>query len=244
MKRRGADRSLLTLVIVGAAGLLGVVAAVDAFRPSDGEVAGPTTTAPDDGENLPATSATVRRVDISRVRRHSRTVGGVPFSFTVGTAGWEEFGRISINKSIVGPQGAEAIIFWSSFPDGDDADLCTEVLNLPEDRSAGNLATAVANAPGTELVTGPSNVTLGGRAAKHVVLTVRKRVGCEPGFFYRWEDAEVGALWTQTNVGDTIRVWIVDVGGTRLFIEAETSTQADPQLEREVVEIVESIRFD
>jgi hypothetical protein len=102
----------------------------------------------------------------------------------------------------------------------------------------------VSTAPGTELVTGPSDVTIGGRAARHVVLAVRENVGCDPGFFYTWQDVEEGALWPMTSVGDTIRVWIVDVGGTRLFIEAETSKQAGSDLEQEIRQIVESIRFD
>jgi hypothetical protein len=54
----------------------------------------------------------------------------------------------------------------------------------------------------------------------------------------------LGPCWTETSTGDTIRVWIVDMGGTRLFFEAETSTQADADLEREVQRIVRSIRFD
>jgi hypothetical protein len=79
---------------------------------------------------------------------------------------------------------------------------------------------------------------VGGRAAKHVVLTVRENVGCDPGFFYSWHDVLAGALWTTTDVGTTIRVWIVDIEGTRLFIEAETSTQADSYLEREIEQIL------
>ena len=102
----------------------------------------------------------------------------------------------------------------------------------------------MATAPGTELVTGPSNVTVGARAAKHVVLIVRESNGCHPGFFYTWEDVRGGALWSATRVGDTIRVWIIEVGGARLFIEAETSTDADYGLEQEILQIVESIRFD
>jgi hypothetical protein len=47
----------------------------------------------------------------------------------------------------------------------------------------------------------------------------------------------------ESAVGDRISVWIVDVEGTRLFIGAETSTQADAALEREVERIVGSIRF-
>jgi hypothetical protein len=77
-----------------------------------------------------------------------------------------------------------------------------------------------------------------------VVLTVRKNVGCEPGFFYTWEDIDGGALWPRTYVGCTIRVWIVAVGGTRLFIAAATNEDANARLRREVKQIVESIRFD
>jgi hypothetical protein len=202
----------------------------------------------------PSPSPTPADCENCRIGRQALTEEGVPFSFRVPTTGgWERFssistdksagGPISINKSIVG-QGAEAIIFWTSFPDGDYADPCTRVLSPPVGSSATDLAAAVSTAPGTELVTGPSNVTVGRRAAKHVVLTVREKVGCDPGFFYTWRDVHGGALWPRTGVGDTIRVWIVDVDGTRLFIAAETTEQADSALEREIQQIVESIRFD
>jgi hypothetical protein len=252
MRRSAANRPRITFVIVGAAAVLGVFAAVDAFRSSKGEVAAPTTTAARDEDSQPVTPtlattpefADVRPTDVPRRRRLSRTVGGVPFSFKVPTGGWEKFGRISINKSIFGPQGAEAMIFWASFPDGDTADPCAAVLG-GAGRSAASLATAVATAPGTVLIPGPREVTLGGRPAKRVVLVVLEKgsLGCEPGFFYGWDDVEAGALWTETHENDTIRVWIVEVGGTRLFIEAETSAEANSQLEDEVVKIVESIRF-
>jgi hypothetical protein len=163
---------------------------------------------------------------------------------------WESFssiptkespkGPISLNKSYVGPQDAEAIIYWTSFPDGDYADLCTRLLAPSIGRSAADLAAAVATAPGTGLVKGPSDVTLGGHPAKHVVLTVRKSVGCNPGFFYTWRAVIGGAFWLATGVGDTIRVWIVPVGGTRLFIAAATREDAN---ERQVKQIVESFRF-
>jgi len=83
----------------------------------------------------------------------------------------------------------------------------------------------------------------GGLAARHAVLIVRENVGCDPGFFFTWQDAEVGPLWSRTPVGSTIHVWIVDVGETLLVIEAETSRQADSDLKREVQRIVGSIRF-
>ena len=197
-----------------------------------------------------------------RVARHTVTEQGVSFSFgvpvghfTPADEGWWERhsslttdksarGPISINKSMSGPQDAEAIIFWTSFPDGDYADPCAGLLSLPVGSSAADLAAAVSKAPGTELLTGPSNVTLGGRPAKHVALTVRKNVGCDPGFFYTWRAGYGGANWLKTGVGDTIRVWIVDVHGTRLFIEAETTKGYGFGLEREVQQIVESIRSE
>ena len=174
-----------------------------------------------------------------------RTVGGVTFSFNVPIthrvfeSSWEPKAGISINKSIVGPQGAEAMFFWTSFPDDKRTDPCARLFP-----SAIDLAAAVATATGTELVEGPSDVTVGGYPAKHVVLTVREDLGCDPGFFHTWHDPMGGALFTGTTVGDTIRVWIVDVDGTRLFLEAVTTEQADFDLEREIEQIVESIRFE
>jgi hypothetical protein len=190
-------------------------------------------------------------------RRFTFTEDGVRFSFNVAPRPPGAFvpiesiatdklpaGPISLNKSVNGAQSAEAIIYWTSFPDGDYADWCARLLSPSAGASAAKLATAVSRAPGTKLVTGPSNLTLGGRPAKHVVLTVRKNVGCEPGFFYRWEDVSGGTLWPRTGVGATIRVWIVTVNKTRLFIAAATNKQATPGLKKEISQIVESIRFD
>jgi hypothetical protein len=240
VRRTAPGRLGISSIIVGASVALGVIAALDALRSSNNQAAAPTTTASrDELESQPTTAPTPAPVS----PRISRRVGGVSFALRVNES-WERKGGISINKSIVGPQGAEAIIFWASFPEGDSADPCVNLLRAPVDPSAARLAAAVARAPGTQLVRGPSDVTVGGRAAKHVVLTVRKAVGCKPGFFYRWKDVPQGAFWPATHVGDTIRVWIVEVEGTRLFIEAETSTQADADLEQEIQQIVGSIRFN
>jgi len=102
----------------------------------------------------------------------------------------------------------------------------------------------VATAPGIELVTGPSDVTVGGRDAKHVVVIVRGDVGCDPGSFCNWKAKLGGALWTETKPGDTIRVWIVDVDGTLLFIAGVTKPDAGLNAEQEIPQIVGSIRFD
>ena len=183
--------------------------------------------------------------------RQTVTENGIRFSFMARrSAGWERHGGssagkpggrpMSLNKSAGGPQDAEAIIYWTGYPRGDYADPCARVLSPRVGRSAADLAAAVSRAPGTKLVKGPSDVSLGGHPAKHVVLTVRERVGCDPGFFYTWRTGWGGAFWRTTDVGDKIRVWIVAVGGKRLFIAAATKAGG---LEKEIQRIVESIRF-
>jgi hypothetical protein len=180
----------------------------------------------------------------ARADARTQTAGGVRFSFDVPSQGWESFDNISINKSIVGPQGAEAIIFWTTFPDGGVAAPCEHVLRLPDDASAGDLATAMVNAPGIrDGVRLVSDLRVGGLPTQHVLLTVRARRGCDPGYFFTWRDVPQGPLWTRTTTGDTIRVWIVHVRGTLFVIEAATNEQADQQLEREITRIVGSIRF-
>ncbi len=114
-------------------------------------------------ENLPGWNSCSSRC------RRELTVGGVPFSFRVPTRGWEAFGDISINKSIVGPQGAEAIIYWTTIP-GDYANPCVDVFGWPVPRApavrSGNRGADGRGArgrgggrlPAPELLAGPWNV--------------------------------------------------------------------------------------
>ncbi|HET9311236.1 MAG TPA: hypothetical protein VFP41_08450 [Actinomycetota bacterium] len=178
-------------------------------------------------------------VEESGIGRQVLTVGNVPLSFSLPAPGWERFVGVSLNKSTVGSQGAEAMLYWSSFPGGDRAKPCADVLSA----SVTDLAHAVATAPGTQLVAGPSSVTVGGRLADHVVLAVREPSRCDPGFFFTWRDILGGALFPRTTAGDRIDVWIVDVRGTHLFIASVTTEQADRALRREIGQIVGSIRF-
>jgi hypothetical protein len=84
-------------------------------------------------------------------------VGDVQFRFGVVPAtGWQRPTlAFSLNKSVMGPQDAEAIIFWTSFPDGGYVSPCANVLGPEAGGSAADLAAAVATARGTALVKGP-----------------------------------------------------------------------------------------
>jgi hypothetical protein len=178
------------------------------------------------------------------VGMHSLTVECVEVSFHVPTFAWEVFRGLYITKSSDGPQDAEAIIFWTAFAEEGWAARCAKVLNPSDGSSAAALAKAVAGAPGTELVAGPTEITLRDeRPATYVALKVREDLGCDPGYFYSWDSGLGGAFWVGAEPGDTIRVWVVDVDGTMIFIEAATKPDAGDDLEREVEQIVASTEF-
>jgi len=206
------------------------------------------------------------------VGRISRAAGDVRFSLSVPRTRpqWENQPIVHvpapfktrgfyISRSTVGGQAAEAAVFWTVFPGGGQVAPCTKLLSTAG-RSTADLAAVFSKAPGTELVAGPTQVKVGGRAAVHLELVVREDLGCDPGYFFTWRDEWWGAFWPGTYAGDVIKLWIVAVEGTRLVIEAETKrpessrppaglntrpTRADVRkVEREIASIVESIRFD
>ena len=47
-----------------------------------------------------------------------------------------------------------------------------------------------------------------------------------------------------TELGSTIRVWIVDVHGTVIWIDGETFKGAGPEPGQEIQQLVDSIRFE
>jgi hypothetical protein len=224
------------------------------------------------GSPSPTQAADVYR-EIPPGERQSLTVDGVPLSFSVPNGEWwpgiqrEAFGSslradtLYIAKQTAGGQRAEAVVFWTTFPGGVNTGPCHLLMSQP---LAADLAAVMATARGTELVTGPLDVTLGGHEAKHLVLTVREDVGCDPGYFFTWPDECWGTCWIATEVGDKIGVWVVEVDGKQLVIETETTRQgvyvldgdgtrrfveettelSDAELEQEVQQIVESIRFE
>jgi len=265
----------LAIAAAAVAVMVIAVASFDVLDPRLGDQGGTTGALPSLSPT-PATSGYPPGFEIPPAERQSLTVDGVPFSFTVPTEGWMpgiqrkasdgtfKPGSLYIAKGTAGGQRAEAVVFWTAYPGGVNTGPCHNLLTQPIGQSAADLAAVLSRAPGTNLALGPIDVTLGGRDAKHVALTVREHLGCDPGYFFTWPDECWGACWIKTQVGDTIMVWVVDVGGKRLVIEAETTRQGvwvldadatprfveettdytDEELQREVQQIVESIRFE
>ncbi|HSL97587.1 MAG TPA: hypothetical protein VK831_03350 [Candidatus Deferrimicrobiaceae bacterium] len=185
--------------------------------------------------------------------RYSFSQNGVHFSLDLPTAGWTS-GGVS-----VAPDGgmltkmdrtAERVwlLLWSI--DGVYADPCNNVPAPPVSPSAAALAAAVAGMPGLDVATLPVAMTLGGHDAWHVVVQPRADAGCLASEYRMWyDDVRCGgddpcyryatALGSQVN-----SIWIFEVDGTHVWIEAETFTTAGPETLPEVQQIIESIEFE
>jgi len=186
------------------------------------------------------------------VGRHLFTVNGVPFTLEVSTSGWISAGFAadldggSINKG----QGVSSANAWMPLwsLDGVYADPCGGVEAPPAGPSVEDLAAAFTTIPGTD-ATEPADVTVGGLPAKLVVVTVPEDIGCAPNEFFLWYDdiscgSESPCGRYASALGSTTRIWIVEVDGTRLTIEAETYENARPELEQEIQGMIDSIQFE
>lgn len=256
----GVDRALDGKEVwdVKKVGALAVVAAVGALVAVLAGRSGP------DGSQVEQTIASVSSdvglVQRPPVRRLSRVVDGVRFSFELPNCCWArgpikrlpdlsgfQYERLFVTENTVGPQGAEAVVFWTSFPNG-RAEPCSNLLRGPVGPSAADLASAMVRTPGIELADGPVKTSVDGRRATYVMLRVLLDLGCDPGFFFTWQPRGrrgqcLGSCWLESSMGDTIRVWVVEVDGKRLVFEAATTERTGPGVEQDIRQIVESIRF-
>jgi hypothetical protein len=180
---------------------------------------------------------------------HSTVREGVSFSFRVASSAWTSGDGIWIARGQEGKPDGSVMIFWPSTPDNVYADPCGhKALSPPANGSAVALAAAVSTLPGTDLVTGPSSVTVGGRPAQHVAITIRHDINCGPNDFYLWYDESTGGettggRWAQ-ELGETLWVWIVDVDGRLIWIDGETYGGGGPAEAERLRRIVDSIRFE
>lgn len=181
------------------------------------------------------------------IGRHPMTLAGVRLTIEFPSAGWISNGEWGIDRGSIGASDSASFILWpASAPDNVFADPCARtLLSPPPGSSTSELAAAVAAVPGVNLVSGPSEVSVGGYPAQHVVLTVPETIGCAATSFYLWEDLDnPGNNRYATQVGETFFVWIIDVDGTTVWIDGETFSASGPDAAQEVQEIVDSIVFE
>jgi hypothetical protein len=183
--------------------------------------------------------------------RHSAIAHGVRFSFGVATSGWYSQPAATSGWIYKGMPGAETpqdeAIAWVPFWGRIDyvyGDPCAHTeADPPIGPTAADLANALSTLPGTNLVSGPSDVTVAGLPAKHVVITIREDIACAAEDFWLWGNTDHGSRYA-SGLGNTIRVWIVEVEGARFMVESEALDGARPSLEREIDQIIDSIQFE
>jgi hypothetical protein len=186
---------------------------------------------------------------------YSMRLEGVPFSLQLTTPTWENDGcqgcasdEAWISRGALFRATKESAMIGFSNIDGAYTDPCGGTPG-PRAGSIAELAAAVAAIPGVDVVTPPTDITVGGYPAKHVAISIPQDIACSPRQFRLWyDDAGCGgndlcSRWV-TVLGETNRVWIVDVNGAHFWIEAETYEDASAELEQEVEQIVSSIQFE
>jgi hypothetical protein len=180
--------------------------------------------------------------------RHSMIRSGKSLSVDM-PSGWTSHDgfRIYTPAGQLPYRPAAAFIFWPDPPFNVYADPCTkEPLDPPAGDTPAEIATAISSIPGTDLVGGPSDLTIDGHPAKLVSIRVREDVDCAPREFFLWyreADGPAGGRWPDA-LGDTIYVWLIDVDGTLVWIDGSASVNTTPALHEEMLQIVDSIQFE
>ena len=257
------DMNTYAKVALAAAAVLVIAVVGINLLPSSGGVGGSTTASPSSSPSpspppQPSPSPTPPAAvfpsagELAIGAKQSLTLDGVPLSFRVPTSGWFSNGAWGIDKVPEQTLDATAkaalgagFIFWvDDTPTGVYADPCAGVEAPPVGPSVADLASAVAAIPGTDLVSGPSDVVVGGHPAKQVVLTIREDIACAPQSFDLWYAPTEGAARYATEVGSTIRAWIIDVDGKTVWIDGETYKGAGPEPGQEIQQIIDSIQFE
>jgi hypothetical protein len=259
--RRIADMNSVAKFAIGAAAVaLVAVAGLAVLRPTvgpgPGRVASPSlATTPSPGPT--SASSPSARADVFPSAgpippgRQRFSEDEIVFSFAVpdgwSSSGFECAGCAGpggwLTRGVEGTPTGAWLLIWSV--DGVSSDPCG-VGAAPVAASAVELADAVAALPGTDVVTAPEDVTVGGRPAKHVVITVPDDIDCAPRQFDMWYvgNADFHVFRWATALKQTNRVWILDVDGKHFWFEVETYDGASPELEQEIQEIVDSIQFE
>ena len=247
--RRIADMNTFAKLGIAAAAV--VVVAVIGFNllPASSGVGGGSNLSPSPSLSLPPSPSPSPAADFPPkgdlvIGQHAMKLAGVPLTFNVAISGWVSNGEWGIDRSTgMTPDGA-GFIFWSTqTPVGVFTDPCAYVKGPPL-ASAADLAAAVASLPGIDVVSGPTDVTVDGHPAKHVVITIREDIGCRPEQFNLWYAPRADLARYASELGSTIRVWIVDVNGKLVWFDGETYKGAGPEPGQQIQQIVDSIQFE
>jgi hypothetical protein len=260
VRRNAQMNGYAKLAIAAAAVLLVAVVGLN-LMPIGGGLGGPAASPTPSPSPTPTATATpaaspavLPELGSIPVGRFLMVENGQPFTMEFSTEGWaRDVGadrtspNLEKNGGMPGPDTAWMPI-WGI--DGVFTDPCRGVRGPKLSPSASALAAAVASLPNTEVVTAPEKVTVGGREAMYVAIRFHDDVGCAPSDYKMWwDDHPCGGAGAEpcgrfvTAGGETNYVWIVEINGTHVWIEAETYKGAKPEVQQEIQRMIDSIRF-
>lgn len=140
-------------------------------------------------------------------------------------------------------QPPAGMAFIVSLIDDTFKDPCTHAPLSPKIGSTVDaLATALGQIPDLN-ATQPVQTTIAGHAATSIELAVPASLPCAPDQFYLWQDSPDGDWWVQ-GLNETVRVWILEVGGRRVAIASHSYAGTSEEAKAELQGILDSIVFD
>jgi hypothetical protein len=253
-----ATRLAIGIVLLGLAVLGGCSAGESAEPPdSSGEAAPPPSPPSEEvvtlGRGEVELEAGIHRLDLTALAPKAATYP--PFLVTVPD-GWVSMGGWILARPVAGPDDAPvAILFWDV--ERVYGHPCSWMMTL-EDPGPGvdDLVAALVEVPMRD-PTEPAAAEIDGRAGMYLEWSVPADIAFDEGGnfpdcdgnaqhrdFVSWTASGWASNRYHQGPGQLDRLWILDVDGERLVIDAfsmPTATEAEIQ---EMVGIVESIRFD
>jgi hypothetical protein len=183
--------------------------------------------------------------------------GAVAFSFVVPEAGWSYDGFELIGH----PDSAQEASVWfylTSSMYSDAMPITPAVLDDPcvhrglrtFDASLAGQAEALASIPRTELVSGPTEVTIDSRPGQVVAIVFPADLGCATSEFWLVFNASCGAPTIDCSnfpswPGESLREWLIDVNNEIFNIRVQVRERSvGSEVETEIQDIVDSIQFE
>jgi hypothetical protein len=186
--------------------------------------------------------------------------GAVSYSFAVPTSAWlSDQGVVGISAGGYSAAAEASVWFFDNYAfwenDGqvpmipavlDDPCVHDGLQSQSFEASLAGQAEALASIPGTELVSGPSDVTVDSRPGQEVTIAVPDEVGCaRDEFWLLFNQSEGPGLFYPNWLGETLHVWLIDVDGEIFNIWAQVRPgDASADREAEIQQIVDSIQFE
>ena len=146
---------------------------------------------------------------------------------------------------VFGSDGGQGLSTWTV--GNVYADPCSSkssLLDPPIGPSVAALVTGLESQEGHPATT-PTDVEVDGYPGKYMEMTVPAGIDvsdCDHGEFRTWADPLVGTRYLEAGQRDLL--WIVDVDGDRLVIDAALGPQTTEQDRADRIDMVESIRID